>query len=107
MKMCKPQKCVAASQFESNNNNKKKKEVDVYKRGKRGAWNDKTRNEGEGWRKELSPTHEPLVQKKKTVCEAENKMQGRERKSPPVFSENTFGPGKYRESVDALFSFFF
>lgn len=45
--------------------------------------------------------------KKKTVCEAENKMQGRERKSPPVFSENTFGPGKYRESVDALFSFFF
>lgn len=45
--------------------------------------------------------------KKKTVCEAENKMQRGERKSPPVFSENTFGPGKYRESVDALFSFFF
>lgn len=52
-------------------------------------------------------TSRSFKKKKKTVCEAENKMQGRERKSPPVFSENTFGPGKYRESVDALFSFFF
>lgn len=58
----------------------KKKEVDVYKRGKRGAWNDKTRNEGEGWRKELSPTHEPLVQKKKKKLSVKLKTKCKEEK---------------------------
>lgn len=33
------------------------------------------RNEGEGWRKELSPTHEPLIQKKKLSVKLKTKCK--------------------------------
>lgn len=48
MKMCKPQKCVAESQFESNNNNKKKLMFTREEREERGMTRCVTKERGGG-----------------------------------------------------------